>query len=61
MDLSIIKEDLCGGNYNNPNDFHKDMKLIFQNSKNYNTNKRSRVRKLKFEDYSNVFPLISPF
>lgn len=43
MDLSSVKEDLCGGNYKTPNDFYKDMKLIFQNSKNYNTNKRSRV------------------
>ncbi|KRT78658.1 WD40 domain-containing protein, partial [Oryctes borbonicus] len=43
MDLSSIKEDLCGGNYKTPTDFYKDMKLIFQNSKNYNTNKRSRI------------------
>lgn len=46
MDLLTIKEDLIGGNYQSPIDFVKDMRLIFENSKNYNTNKRSRVRKL---------------
>ncbi|XP_053693465.1 PH-interacting protein [Sabethes cyaneus] len=43
MDLRTIKEDLLGGNYEAPLDFCKDMKLIFQNSRNYNTNKRSRI------------------
>ncbi|XP_021706973.1 PH-interacting protein [Aedes aegypti] len=43
MDLRTIKEDLLGGNYESPLDFSKDMKLIFQNSRNYNTNKRSRI------------------
>lgn len=43
MDLLTIKEDLLGGNYANPEDFAKDVRLIFTNSKNYNTNKRSRV------------------
>ncbi|XP_052866159.1 bromodomain and WD repeat-containing protein 3 [Anopheles cruzii] len=43
MDLRTIKEDLLGGNYDSPLDFYKDMKLIFQNSRNYNTNKRSRI------------------
>ncbi|XP_055603175.1 bromodomain and WD repeat-containing protein 3-like [Uranotaenia lowii] len=43
MDLRTIKEDLLGGNYESPLDFAKDMKLIFQNSRNYNTNKRSRI------------------
>lgn len=43
MDLLTIKEDLLGGNYESPMDFAKDVRLIFQNSKNYNTNKRSRV------------------
>lgn len=43
MDLLTIKEDLLGGNYSNPEDFAKDVRLIFTNSKNYNTNKRSRV------------------
>lgn len=43
MDLLTIKEDLHGGNYNSPMEFINDIRLIFKNSKNYNTNKRSRV------------------
>lgn len=43
MDLRTIKEDLLGGNYETPLEFAKDMRLIFTNSRNYNTNKRSRV------------------
>ncbi|KAL9871562.1 bromodomain and WD repeat-containing protein 3 isoform X1 [Glossina fuscipes] len=43
MDLRTVKEDLLGGNYADPLDFAKDVRLIFQNSKNYNTNKRSRI------------------
>ncbi|XP_017846752.1 bromodomain and WD repeat-containing protein 3 isoform X2 [Drosophila busckii] len=42
MDLRTVKEDLLGGNYDDPMDFAKDVRLIFVNSKNYNTNKRSR-------------------
>lgn len=45
MDLGAVKEDLLGDNYETPYDFSKDMRLIFQNSKNYNTNKRSTVSK----------------
>lgn len=43
MDLMSIREDLLGGNYTSPIEFAKDMRLIFENSRNYNTNKRSRV------------------
>lgn len=43
MDLRTVKEDLLGGNYSDPLDFAKDVRLIFQNSRNFNTNKRSRV------------------
>ncbi|XP_063225616.1 PH-interacting protein isoform X2 [Bacillus rossius redtenbacheri] len=43
MDLRTVKEDLLGGNYESPLEFCKDVRLIFQNSKNYNTNKRSRI------------------
>lgn len=46
MDFRTIKEDLLGDNYQTPYDFSKDMRLVFQNSKNYNTNKRSRVNNL---------------
>lgn len=43
MDLRSIKEDLLGDNYETPNDFAHDMRLVFTNSRNYNTNKKSRV------------------
>lgn len=43
MDLQTIKEDLIGGNYDSPHAFVKDVRLIFQNSRAYNTNKRSPV------------------
>jgi len=43
MDLRTVKEDLLGGNYESPLEFCKDVRLIFINSKNYNTNKRSRI------------------
>lgn len=44
MDLRTVKEDLLGGNYETPLEFCKDMKLIFTNSRNFNTNKRSKVK-----------------
>ncbi|XP_011687322.1 PREDICTED: PH-interacting protein isoform X3 [Wasmannia auropunctata] len=43
MDLRTVKEDLLGGNYETPVEFMKDMRLIFQNSRNFNTNKRSKI------------------
>ncbi|GAB0097421.1 bromodomain and WD repeat-containing protein 3 [Sergentomyia squamirostris] len=43
MDLRTVQEDLRGGNYETPLEFAKDVRLIFQNSRNYNTNKRSRI------------------
>ncbi|KAK6636696.1 hypothetical protein RUM43_010358 [Polyplax serrata] len=43
MDLGTVKEELEAGNYSSPRDFYKDVRLIFANSKNYNTNKRSRI------------------
>ncbi|EGI63952.1 PH-interacting protein [Acromyrmex echinatior] len=43
MDLRTVKEDLLGGNYETPAEFAKDMRLIFSNSRNYNTNKRSKI------------------
>lgn len=51
MDLRTVKEDLLGGNYDDPLDFAKDVRLIFLNSKNYNTNKRSRVSPLAGSRY----------
>ncbi|XP_049806710.1 PH-interacting protein [Schistocerca nitens] len=43
MDLRTVKEDLLGGNYQSPLEFAKDVRLIFSNSKNYNTNNKSRI------------------
>lgn len=44
MDFGTVNEKLTNGVYESPEDFAKDMRLIFQNSRTYNTNKRSRVR-----------------
>lgn len=44
MDLSIIREDLKCDNYETPHEFYKDLKIMFNNAKNYTPNKRSRVR-----------------
>lgn len=52
MDLRTVKEDLLGGNYEDPLDFAKDVRLIFQNSRNYNTNKRSRVSNFQMIPHS---------
>lgn len=52
MDLQTVKEELLSGNYETPMAFAKDMRLIFQNSRNYNTNQRSRV---SFTTNSNRF------
>ncbi|KAL5289713.1 BRWD3 family protein [Megaselia abdita] len=43
MDLLTIREELIGGNYETPSNFARDVRLIFQNSRNFNTNKRSRI------------------
>jgi len=43
MDLNTVREELNSNNYNTPQDFQRDMKLIFDNSRNYNTNKKSKI------------------
>nr|XP_022292305.1 bromodomain and WD repeat-containing protein 3-like isoform X1 [Crassostrea virginica] len=43
MDLSTVKENLLGDRYPNPNSLFKDLRLIFSNSRTFNTNKRSRI------------------
>ena len=43
MDLSTIKEQLLSGCYSDPKDLNRDLKLIFTNSKLYNTDKRSMI------------------
>lgn len=45
MDLSSVRESLHIGDYNSPMDFQKDIRLIFKNSKEYNTNPKSKVMK----------------
>uniref|UniRef100_A0AAR5Q514 Bromo domain-containing protein n=1 Tax=Dendroctonus ponderosae TaxID=77166 RepID=A0AAR5Q514_DENPD len=43
MDLETVKDKLAKGEYKIPSDFCSDMRLIFQNSRTFNTNKRSRI------------------
>nr|CAI5864220.1 unnamed protein product [Callosobruchus analis] len=43
MDLGTVKENLARDLYAVPQAFCKDMRLIFQNSRLYNTKKRSRI------------------
>lgn len=44
MDLSTVSETLYEGNYENPMEFSKDIRLIFSNSKAYTPNKKSQVK-----------------
>lgn len=43
MDLGTIREQLQCDNYDSPREFARDVRLVFSNSKLYNTNKKSRV------------------
>lgn len=43
MDLSTVRLRLLEGEHENPQDFARDNRLIFSNSKNFNTNKHSQV------------------
>ncbi|KAH8021540.1 hypothetical protein HPB51_015936 [Rhipicephalus microplus] len=43
MDLSTVRDRLTRDLYPSPVEFCKDMRLIFANSRNYNTNKKSRI------------------
>lgn len=43
MDLGTVREQLEAGNYDSPVEFAKDVRLIINNSKNFNTNKKSKV------------------
>lgn len=47
MDLGTMREELQGDNYENPEDFCDDLRRIFTNTKNYTTDKRSRVSCIK--------------
>lgn len=44
MDLGTVSETLVEGNYVNPMEFAKDVRLIFSNSKAYTPNKKSQVK-----------------
>lgn len=46
MDLSTIREQLNAGVYSHPKDMLRDLKLVFTNSKLYNTNKQSPIFKM---------------
>ena len=54
MDLTTVKEQLISDLYNDPPEFCKDMRTIFQNSKSYNTNKKSRIYSMTVR-LSNLF------
>lgn len=54
MDLTTVKEQLLADIYDSPQDFAKDMRLIFTNSKQFNTNKKSRIYSLTIR-LSNIF------
>lgn len=43
MDLGTVSETLYEGNYENPMEFAKDIRLIFSNSKAYTPNKKSQA------------------
>uniref|UniRef100_A0A3Q3KJK9 Bromo domain-containing protein n=1 Tax=Monopterus albus TaxID=43700 RepID=A0A3Q3KJK9_MONAL len=43
MDLGTVSEALVVGNYENPVEFAKDIRLIFSNSKAYTPNKKSQI------------------
>ena len=53
MDLSTVGKYLENDNYNSLKDFIKDIRLIFKNSKDFNTNPMSRVLGMtqKLEDF----------
>ena len=61
MDLSTVRESLMIGDYSSPTDFEKDIRLIFKNSKAYNTEPRSKILAMtdKLEEWFNEnFPEI---
>uniref|UniRef100_A0A8B9JV82 Bromodomain and WD repeat domain containing 3 n=1 Tax=Astyanax mexicanus TaxID=7994 RepID=A0A8B9JV82_ASTMX len=43
MDLGTVSETLMAGNYENPMEFAKDVRLIFSNSRAYTPNKKSQI------------------
>nr|XP_027220954.1 bromodomain and WD repeat-containing protein 3-like [Penaeus vannamei] len=65
MDLTTVREELSASGYSTPHDFAKDVRLIFTNSKNYNTNKRSRIYSmtLRLEAYfeDQIKPILASY
>ncbi|CAG7723230.1 unnamed protein product [Allacma fusca] len=65
MCLNSIKEDLAGSNYSDPHEFDKDMLLIFENSRRYNTDLHSPIRlmtcRLKQFYEANVKKILSDY
>lgn len=43
MDFGTVRETLEAGNYDNPMELCKDIRLIFSNAKSYTPSKRSKV------------------
>ena len=43
MDLGTVRDELSVGNYENPNEFCKDIRRIFENAKSYTPDKHTRV------------------
>ena len=43
MDLQTVREKLEANNYATPNAFAKDVRLIFENSRKFNTNTKSKI------------------
>ncbi|KAF2360852.1 Bromodomain, partial [Trinorchestia longiramus] len=43
MDLTTVREELSTHSYETPHQFASDVRLIFCNSKSYNTNKKSKI------------------
>lgn len=60
MDLGTVMETLVGGNYENPMEFAKDVRLIFSNSKAYTPNKKSRVRHTGTHTHTHVCAFMGP-
>ncbi|KAK4329631.1 hypothetical protein Pmani_000034 [Petrolisthes manimaculis] len=65
MDLTTVREELSANGYLTPHDFAKDVRLIFTNSKKYNTNKRSLIYSmtLRLEAYfeNQLRPILSGY
>ena len=55
MDLSVIEDKLQSDVYLSPVDFCKDVRLIFNNSKKYNTKKKSKVSEEKLLELCHHF------